>query len=340
MNEATKRSENEVRHFLLSVKKRKDPLVNKNTIKFAYRHSSWCKIFSGPTQPMWMGLTPLFLMLHAPLIAMGQTSLQITPTGKEPEGFARVFSRKVEVFEIPIFATHDTPDNKLLHAANVLAQYLDNDADGIPDNKLVLKALKKHRGAIVMFATEQAAMRVDVHRHIPEQVWDGMILVALFGEETRPGGSADGVFDATYEEVLHLITSAGYAHAYPRVFGEKPGTQIAKAMDKARGGHFNKVPRTYPNKAWYTYYDRTCDYRCQITEYIYWGITSVLGAQDFTNRLQEISDEWRLNTAAKVRQGDPDLYALISDPTYSFPTRLPDGNYTPQPQSKSRPLID
>jgi hypothetical protein len=282
-----------------------------------------------------MGLMLLSFMLHAPLTAMGQTSLPIRPTGKEPEGFARVFSRKVEVFDIPVFATHDTPDNKLLHAANVLAQYLDNDADGIPDNKLVLKALKEQRGAIVMFASERAAMRIDIHRHVSEQDWDRMTLVALFGEETRPGGSSEGLFDATYEEVLHLITSAGYARAYPRVFGEKSGTQIAKAMDKARGGHFKKVPRAYPKKAWYTYYDRTCDYRCQITEYIYWGITSVLGAQDFTNRLHEISEEWRLNTAAKVKQGDPDLYALLSNPKYSFPTKLPDGNYKPQIPNKS-----
>ena len=290
-----------------------------------------------PTTPIpsWMGLALLLSMLVAPSMTMGQTSLEITPTGNEPEGFVHVFSRKVEVFGIAIFATHDTPDTKLLHAANVLAQYLDNDADGTPDNKLVLKALKEHHGAVVMFATERTARHIDIHQHIPERVWDQMVLVGLFGEETHPGGADDGVFDATYEEVLHLITSDGYAHAYPRVFGEKRGTEIANAMDKARGGHFNKVPRTYPKKAWYTYYDRTCDYRCQITEYIYWGITSLIGAQDFPNRLEEISEEWRLNTPAKVKSGDPDLFALLSDPKYSFPTKLPDGNYTPIIPNKS-----
>lgn len=287
-----------------------------------------------------LGLTLFLSVLFAPNFTMGQNSLEITPTGNAPEGFVHVFSRKVEVFGVSIFATHDTPDKKLLHAANVLAQYLDNDADGIPDNRLVIKALKEHRGAVVMFATERAARRVDIHQHIPEVVWDRMVLVGLFGEETHPGGAADGVFDATYEEVLHLITSAGYAHAYPRVFGERRGTQIANAMDKARGGHFNKVPAAYPRKAWYTYYDRTCDYRCQITEYIYWGITSLLGAQDFPNRLEEISEEWRWNTPAKVKSGDPDLYALLSDPKYSFPTRLPDGKYKPQVPSTSSSVND
>ncbi|MAI70154.1 MAG: hypothetical protein CMM01_10600 [Rhodopirellula sp.] len=288
----------------------------------------------------WIVLTLFLWMLCAPGFTMGQNSLVITPTGNEPKGFAHVFSRKVDVFGVSVFATHDTQDKKLLHAANVLAQYLDNDADGTPDNKPVLKALKEHHGAVVMFATEQTAMRVDIHQHIPEGVWDRMVLVGLFGEETHPGGAADGVFDATYEEVLHLITSAGYAHAYPRIFGEKRGTKIANAMDKARGGHFNKVPAAYPRKAWYTYYDQTCDYRCQITEYIYWGITSLLGAQDFPNRLEEISEEWRWNTPAKVKSGDPDLYALLSDPKYSFPTKLPDGKYEPQVPSTSSSAND
>ena len=52
-------------------------------------------------------------------------------------------------------------------------------------------------------------------------------------------------------------------------------------MDEARGGHFEEVPEKYPDEAWYTYYDETCDYECQITEYIFWALTSILGGQDF-----------------------------------------------------------
>ena len=265
-----------------------------------------------------------------PLVLMGQTTLEITATGQTPVGFERVFGKKVQVFGLTVFATRSTSDSKLLHAANVLAQYLDNDADGIADNKLVLKSLQKERGAVVMFASQREAMGIDIHRYIPEKVWDQMILVALFGNETLPSGAANGRFDATYEEVLHLITSGGYAHAYPRIFGETAGTSIAKAMDSARGGHFTRTPRAYPQSAWYTYYDRSCDYQCQITEYIYWGITSIIGAQDFPGRFEQISDEWRLNTPAKLKSGDPVLYGLLSDPQYSFPTKLPDGTYRPQ----------
>ena len=242
-----------------------------------------------------------------------------------------MFSKQVDIFGSSIFATRRTPDQKLLHAAALLAQYLDNDNDGRPDNELVIKAIHKSKGAVVMSATKREVDTIDVHRYIPEKVWDSMTILGLYAEETHPRGASRGVFDAAYEEILHLITSAGYANAYPDIFGEKPDTAIAQAMDQARGGHFRRVPRKYPDSAWFTYDDRSCDYDCQITEYIYWGITSILGAQDFPSRLDTISQEWRLNTAAKVKEGDPTLYKLLTDPKYAFPTKLPNGEYDPQP---------
>ena len=130
--------------------------------------------------------------------------------------------------------------------------------------------------------------------------------------------------------VLHSITQFGYAGAYPEVFGERPGTAIAKVMDEARGGHFRSVPDRYPDGGWYTYDDRTCDYGCQITEYVYWGLTSLLGGQDFAGRRENIDNEWRLNTPAKLKAGDPGLYRLLTDPKYRFPTALPDGSYRPK----------
>ena len=146
-------------------------------------------------------------------------------------------------------------------------------------------------------------------------------------EETRPGWHANktGRFDVSLEEVWHIISHAGYATAYPEAFGEGAGTALSNAMDLARGGRHNGVPSNYPEGAWYTYDDRTCDYECQSTEYFYWALTSLLGAQ--ANRLDEIGNEWRLNTAQKLQEGDPAIYQLLTDPTYALPTILPDGTY-------------
>ena len=87
-------------------------------------------------------------------------------------------------------------------------------------------------------------------------------------------------------------------------------------MDLARGGRFTSIPNPYPAGAWYTYDDATCTYDCMAAEYIYWAMTSILGAQ--ANRLGEIEQEWKANTLAKVQQMDPAVYELLTDPQYAL----------------------
>lgn len=242
-----------------------------------------------------------------------------------PRQVRRVFARRMSVFGIDVLATSRTPEIKLRHAAAVLAGYLDNDRNGSVDNPKVVTAMIRRKATLVMFATEREAERLEPT--LPDSWHDSHVGVALFAEETHPDGGRRRRFDATYEEVFHLITDAGYSAAYPRVFGTRPGTQLANAMDRARGGRFLRVPRRYPRGAWYTYDDRSCDYQCQATEYIYWGMTSLLGAQSAEWRFREIRQEWRLNTPEKLRNGDKPLYKLLTDPRYRFPKRLPDGKY-------------
>jgi hypothetical protein len=231
------------------------------------------------------------------------------------------FAKQVEVFGILVVATNTVADDKLLHAANMMAEYLDNDEDGTPDNPKVLEALVNQNTILVM-AKDEDELRAIGRRTLPRGAKQ-----SLYDYETRPGGAEQGVFDAAIEEIIHPITHVGYATAYPDIFGTEPGSEVAEIMDVARGGQFEQVPEKYPDNAWYTYYDETCEYECQITEYIYWALTSILGAQDFPGRLEQIQDEWRYNTEEKVKAGDPKIYSLLTDPQYKLPTVLPDGIY-------------
>lgn len=228
------------------------------------------------------------------------------------------FNRKVVVFGIDIYAKARVKDTNLLHAANVMAQYLDNDEDGEVDDPRVLEAMLDNGAYLVMWKK-----RIDLLFSFPA----GRTGQDLGNDETHPEWHADksGAFDATLEEVWHIITHAGYASAYPEVFGEQSGTELAKAMDLARGGQFTKVPKPYPADAWYTYDDATCNYACMSTEYFYWAMTSMLGAQE--NRMEEIGHEWRLNTRDKVQTEDPAIFALLTSSIYRLPTVLPDGTY-------------
>jgi len=228
-------------------------------------------------------------------------------------GFTKT-NRKVEVFGIPIYAYADVEDAKLLHAANIMAQYLDNNEDGTIDNQNLLDALIGNNAALYLWKKNSQQ--------------GGINAQDLGNDETVPAWHTNGQtgrFDASLEEVFHVITHSGYASAYPQVFGENTGTTLSDAMDIARGGQFTSIPNPYPAEAWYTYDDQTCDYSCMATEYIYWAMTSMLGAQ--ANRLDEIQQEWKLNTREKVEQQDPAIFQILTDPQYGFPTVLPDGTY-------------
>jgi hypothetical protein len=235
------------------------------------------------------------------------------------------FTKHVEVFGIHVYATAASPNEKLLHSANVLAQYLDNDEDGVPDNQLVVDALLEKKAVLIMTkdsGKEWQAIHADLHYVFPDGVYHD-----CFANESIPNAIENGRFDGLWEEVLHLLTRHGWGNAYPSVFGPVPGTKVALAMDLARGGHFEAIPDRYPEGSWYGYYDESCGYGCQIDEYVYWALTSILGAQNIPGRAERVSDEWALATKEKVRERDPAIYALLTDPKYKFPTVLPDGNY-------------
>lgn len=236
------------------------------------------------------------------------------------DGFSS-FNRKVVVFGIDIYAVSSVEDNKLLHAANVMAQYLDNDEDGNVDDQLVLDKMLENKAFMVMWKNEN-----DLDNIAPPSGREGQ---DLGNDETHPefvSNGRMGEFDASLEEVLHIINFAGHSVAYPDTFGLNIGSDLANAMDIARGGRFITIPNTYPANTWYSYDDQTCDYSsCQTIEYLYWAITSILGAQE--NRLDEIDNEWRLNTRQKVKDTDSAIFALLTDPIYKIPTKLPDGTY-------------
>ncbi|MCJ8293313.1 MAG: alpha/beta fold hydrolase [Colwellia sp.] len=235
----------------------------------------------------------------------------------------QAFSKKTSVFGIPIYGTEQTSDEAMLHAANVMAQYLDNDEDGQPDNALVVEHMLEQGATLIM--TKDEAEIETLFEKIPESE----ALQDLYASEVIIAG-ADGGFDATIEEVLHLITHVGYAGVYPEVFGEVIGSDIANAMDTARGGQFETIPTSYSGSAWYTYDDETCNYSCMVTEYMYWSLTSILGAQAGDERLAQINNEWQLNTLEKVQSKDLTVHALLTNAEYGLATSLPDGNYSAQ----------
>ena len=257
-----------------------------------------------------------------------------------------------DVFGLNIFADSSVPTHKLEHTANILYQYLDNDENGKVDNSKVLRALIKRNGGMIINATLQSEETLEPkYRNITEKY--DFNYSRLYTDEIRPEGSGfrqgSDEFDATLEEVLHMLTKQGYGFAYPSVFGlaeyslpeGEETSLLSDAVRRSRGEINDDARSGYPEEAWYRRYDNECEWECIATEYIYWGITSFLGGQDYScmdfdkvcddqpDRGTAISDEWELNTANKIKDRDSTLYELLTESKYDLPTILPNGNYSP-----------
>jgi len=237
------------------------------------------------------------------------------------------FTKYINVFGIGIYAEDGVSDEKVKHVAAVFAEWLDNDEDSVVDNSLVLAELLSRETLMPVFAYEGSPAENTFFDN-----YNGSgIAAACYNNEIITTRPLVDEFDASVEEILHAISSLGYAHAYPSSFSEEENSNslLTQAMDAARGGHFVDIPSPYPSSAWYHYDDNTCEYNCMATEYFYWGLTSKLGIQDFANRCNEIANEWEACTSNQFETTDELLYNLFSDATYSLPTNAPDGNYCP-----------
>lgn len=230
------------------------------------------------------------------------------------------FNRKIVVFDIPIYAFKSVEDSKLIHTANVLAQYLDNDEDGTVDNTTIHEQLKTNKSIIYLWKTTDERDAV-----VPPSGYN----VYNFGADSvnliwHSNGHTGG-FDGALESVWMFISENGHEVSYPSVFSSQATSEISDAMNTARGGVFQNPPAAYPANAWFTNSDTDCNFPCQITKYNFWVLSSILGAND--NRLADIQNEWKLETRAKVQSDDVKAWKIFTDPTYKLPAFLPDGTY-------------
>jgi len=268
-------------------------------------------------------------------------------TGSPPTAGAKVvwplktspvsqYAKYTTVFGVGVLAHSSVTATQFQHLASVLAEWLDNDQDGCVDSPLVVSKMLSASPKPVMLAPGKGEPNNAAQNAMERAGVEPVALV--FNDELLPNcagpKATDNCADASLEEVLHMVTSQGYAKAWPDIFSEGPQAQVAPrpssvlttAMDVARGGKFQRPPSKYPSSAWYTYDDRTCTYECMATEYIYWGVSAWVGA--LVGRRQSIKQEWRFETREKLIAGDALMTALIRDTsTYRLPSVSPTGSY-------------
>ena len=240
------------------------------------------------------------------------------------------FTKYVEVFGLGIYAESGLSDEQVLHAADVLAELLDNDEDGVVDDQALLSRLQDMDALVPMFNSEEideSPALLDF-----EENYNGNgVGAVLFANEVDPENPGLWGADATIEEIMHTINHIGHVHLYPDAFGFEPNSSLlSDAMDEARGGQFVEHPGEYPEDAWYHYNDVTCEYDCMAIEYLYWAQVANMGLLNDTETCDGIDDEWQPCSKELLESMDVLIYALITDPQYMLPQIAPDGQYNPE----------
>jgi len=247
-----------------------------------------------------------------------------------------VFSTFVDVFGIYLVATPDAPDSYVKHSANILAEYLDNNEDGVPDDPAVTNFLAEGNYIVPVWTSNDRDAFFDGARgtYCEDNVGTAASMYYLEDQWAIGGIEVADSWDTNLEEIWHVISKGWYA-VYPESFGDvyEEGSNestLMQAMNLARGGRFLAPPEQYPPGSWYNYYDESCSYACQLHEYFYWGVVANIGAlEKIPSKCGPSSDsqEWTLCTREQLRETDPMMFALLNEEGFDFPAIIPDGNY-------------
>ena len=277
----------------------------------------------------------LALLFSIPLLGIAQNTVCFNiEANPSPNVLAlSPFTKYVDVLGcFSIYAESTISDSKVLHAAAVAAELLDNNEDGIVDDPQIEAQLISESALIPIFFQDGSQAMYTFYNNYNG---DGVSAV-LYNNEIDPTQTGHWGNDASVEEIMHTINHVGHTNVYPNAFSLQVNSSLlTAAMDIARGGQFMSVPNSYPTSAWYHYDDQTCDYECMAIEYIYWAQVSNMGILDDAQTASGIANEWEPYNASLLQTMDSLIYVLITDPQYKLPQIAPNGNYCPNTTSIS-----
>lgn len=285
---------------------------------------------AGQAQTVKPAPTPTRLVLEPAVVSL--PTFEILPKHPTLDCLNTQFTMFVEVFGLYVAAPPSAPKEYVIHSANVLAEYIDNDADSLPDDAAVLQHLKRHNFLVPVWDMPTREQFNQTRRGT--ECEDGVSLAAsMYYDEDQwaiGGIESAGKWDTNLEEIWHIVSSGWYA-TYPEFFGDEPSksSKLVDAMDAARGGRFLAVPDKYPGNAWYAYDDDTCDYHCQIHEYFYWILMANISALDpvLTSKCADSAHEWNVCNQSELEQIDSLAFDLLNNHGFQLPTNIPTGTY-------------
>tara|TARA_B100000686_G_scaffold101188_1_gene108376 strand:+ start:314 stop:1303 length:990 start_codon:yes stop_codon:yes gene_type:complete len=243
------------------------------------------------------------------------------------------FTKCVMPFGVLIGADYRMPDSYITQAAMILAEILDPDMDGSPNDPKVLSLVQEYHNAWLPMPFDPEPW----HSHLEEQLGNKLNSYGLMipkwwmdgeGESIRsvPDEHAKNVM---VEEIMHFMTQFGYSRAYPEIFGvENWHSLIAKETKHAACEWWQHPENDCPDNP--GYYDGDCsDPSCDVTEFYHQVVTTRAGMElgwrgiGFPKTKEEL--ESKLSGEIKAVLDNPN-YNQISNPltfSYSYAKPMP-----------------
>ena len=251
----------------------------------------------------------IIILLLAPLLYVAVTPWsELRPQdGYLEECPSEVFVKGAIVFDsLLICGTSEVDDAKIVHAANVAAQWLDNDQDGVVDNPEINEKLKESKAVLLMSEKGFSSIFYLNFESVSEER-------GFFGQDLQDIETNNPTRrDATQEEIHHLIWGAGWAAVYPEVFDDKSSdSQIYSAWKYSDENQF------------YQYDDPTCDNYCKVMEHLYKSTAA------FLNSSADLCDEeFTIKNSQELAEKHTLIVEVFESDEYNYPQTIwPDGNY-------------
>ena len=272
-------------------------------------------------------LITFYSLFSSSVLGQNNVCFEIQANPNPNDDALGLFDKYVNVLNcIEIYAVSSISDEKVLHAASIAAELLDNDEDGNVDDSIIELALSNTVTVMPIFNSENSSLIDDFFDY-----YDGCAGAVLFRDEIDPSQPGHWGDDASVEEILHTINACGHVPQYPGLYSLEPNSSyLSDAMDIARAGQWMSTPSSYPDEAWYHYDDWTCDYECMAIEYLYWCIVTNMGILDDIQTCQGIANEWEPCTPELFEEVDTLMFDLVNNLDNRLPKFAPDGNYCPE----------
>ena len=229
--------------------------------------------------------------------------------------YRSILTKWTTIFGIPILGTANVSDEAVIHAANIVASYFDNNFDGAVDNPTLYAEFSDGLTGIVVYAdsAEETSLAGQLGSFKVNRTF------SVYEDEMNNflGDGVNSQRDLTGERILKDLLVPKYTQLYANLGTVRP-TTITDAMDAARGGYqAGGIPNyNYPPFAWYT--DTTgLSYTDLVYEYLYLLVATVTGTLEW--RQGTIISLWDPYNTTLLQTQDAAGYALVTDSSYGLP---------------------